>query len=73
MTSEINALVYSEEALLAKRVRDAKGSGSILSSHNSLWLLWALPPPHTSDLSKEAPGSFMQMDGLWDSSLDGTP
>lgn len=73
MTSEINALVYSEEALLAKRIRDTKGSGSTLSSHNSLWFLCALPPPYTFDLSKEASGSLMQMDGLWDSSLDGTP
>lgn len=73
VTSEINASVYSKDVLLAKRVREAKGSGSVLSSHDSLGLFQALPPPLTFDLSREAAGSLMHMHGLWDCSRDGIP
>lgn len=47
----------------SKRVREAKASGSTLSSQRPQ-LLWALLPPHTTDLSKEASASLMWMDGL---------
>lgn len=73
VTSETDALVYSEESLLAQSIREAKSSGSSLGSRDSAGLLWALPAPHTFDLSKETSRSLVRMDGLWDSSPGGVP
>lgn len=73
VTSETGASVYSEASLLAKSIREAKSSGNTLGSHDSPWLLWALPAPRTFDQSKETSGSLVRMDGLWDSCLGGVP
>lgn len=50
-------------------VKEVKVFRSTMNPHNSPWLIGFFPqPPHTFDLSKEAPGSLVHIGGLEGSS-----
>lgn len=72
VTSDTDASVQREEALLAGGSGRRRPLEHTQLSYESLASLGPLPP-HNTDLSKEASASLMGMGGLPDSSLGGIP